>query len=246
MSAIANGKPPTPYGSGQTSPPRCSSSPMSRWSARKAVPLCLMLALAEILARSGERVGCPGVMEPVSSRNAAERLALALSHAAPQTALPDLGRVGRMSDVRAESAISSTPTRRWSAASGLRRGAASARPRHRDFPIRRKRISPTPAALSSVIRKPARSWSPDALKPLPPITAAPGSPAARCWRRACGAWAGVFSPTAPTGRRLLRSPQHMETCRGFRPPSGRWRHDRGFPPGPSARRRSCSGCWRCR
>jgi len=61
--------------------------------------LVLMLALAEILARSGERVGCPGVMEPVSSRNAAERLALALSHAAPQTALPDLGRVGRMSDV---------------------------------------------------------------------------------------------------------------------------------------------------
>ncbi|MBU4527264.1 MAG: DUF58 domain-containing protein [Hoeflea sp.] len=61
--------------------------------------LVLMLALAEILARSGERVGCPGVMEPVASRNAAERLALALSHAPRQTALPDLGRVGRMSDV---------------------------------------------------------------------------------------------------------------------------------------------------
>jgi uncharacterized protein (DUF58 family) len=43
--------------------------------------LVLLLALAEILARSGERIGCPGVMEPVASRNAAERLALALSHA---------------------------------------------------------------------------------------------------------------------------------------------------------------------
>jgi len=61
--------------------------------------LVLMLALAEILSRSGERIGCPGVMEPVSSRNAAERLALALAHAPVQTALPDLGQTGRMSDV---------------------------------------------------------------------------------------------------------------------------------------------------
>jgi len=61
--------------------------------------LVLMLALAEILSRSGERVGCPGVMEPVASRNAAERLALALAHAPIQTALPDLGRIGRMSDI---------------------------------------------------------------------------------------------------------------------------------------------------
>ena len=37
--------------------------------------LVLMLALAEILARSGERIGCPGIMDPVSARNAAERLA---------------------------------------------------------------------------------------------------------------------------------------------------------------------------
>ncbi len=42
--------------------------------------LVLMLALAEILARSGERIGCPGVMEPISARNAAERLAAALMH----------------------------------------------------------------------------------------------------------------------------------------------------------------------
>ena len=37
--------------------------------------LVLMLALAEILARSGERIGWPGVMDPFSARNAAERLA---------------------------------------------------------------------------------------------------------------------------------------------------------------------------
>lgn len=61
--------------------------------------LVLMLALAEILSRSGERIGCPGVMDPVASRSAAERLALALAHAPLQTTLPDLTRVGRMSDV---------------------------------------------------------------------------------------------------------------------------------------------------
>lgn len=62
--------------------------------------LVLMLAIAELLSRSGERIGCPGIMEPVSSRNAAERLALALSHA-PQTSggMPDLTMVNRMSDV---------------------------------------------------------------------------------------------------------------------------------------------------
>jgi uncharacterized protein (DUF58 family) len=59
----------------------------------------LMLALAEILSRSGERIGCPGVMEPVASRNAAERLALALSHAPVQDTLPELGQIGRMSDI---------------------------------------------------------------------------------------------------------------------------------------------------
>lgn len=61
--------------------------------------LVLMLALAELFARSGERIGCPGIMEPVASRNAAERLALALDHAGPVTGLPDLSAAGRLSDV---------------------------------------------------------------------------------------------------------------------------------------------------
>lgn len=51
--------------------------------------LVLMLALAEILARSGERIGCPGIMEPIAARNAAERLATAIANA------PD-GAVGGM------------------------------------------------------------------------------------------------------------------------------------------------------
>jgi len=67
--------------------------------AKESRALVLLLALAEILSRSGERIGCPGIMDPVASRNAAERLALALAHAPLQTVMPDLGRVGRMSDV---------------------------------------------------------------------------------------------------------------------------------------------------
>lgn len=61
--------------------------------------LVLMLALAEILARSGERIGCPGVMEPVSARNAAERLATALIHAPVSTGLPQTDMIRGASDI---------------------------------------------------------------------------------------------------------------------------------------------------
>lgn len=61
--------------------------------------LVLMLALAEILARSGERIGCPGVLEPVAARNAAERLAAALLHAHPGEGLPDTGMIRSSSDI---------------------------------------------------------------------------------------------------------------------------------------------------
>ncbi len=61
--------------------------------------LVLMLALAEVLARSGERIGCPGVMEPVSARNAAERLATALVHAPPSTGLPQTEMIRGASDI---------------------------------------------------------------------------------------------------------------------------------------------------
>ncbi|MCO5730438.1 DUF58 domain-containing protein [Rhizobium sp. SSA_523] len=61
--------------------------------------LVLMLALAEILARSGERIGCPGVMEPVAARNAAERLATAISHAPTTEGLPDASMIRGASDI---------------------------------------------------------------------------------------------------------------------------------------------------
>ncbi|MDI7860854.1 DUF58 domain-containing protein [Rhizobiaceae bacterium n13] len=61
--------------------------------------LVLMLALAEILARSGERIGCPGVMDPVTARNAAERLAAALMHAPLTGGLPETGMIRGFSDV---------------------------------------------------------------------------------------------------------------------------------------------------
>jgi len=61
--------------------------------------LVIMLALAEILARSGERIGCPGVMEPVSARNAAERLAAALMHAPLTGGMPETAMVRGWSDL---------------------------------------------------------------------------------------------------------------------------------------------------
>jgi uncharacterized protein (DUF58 family) len=61
--------------------------------------LVLMLATAEIMARSGERIGCPGVMEPVAARNAAERLARALALADPKDTLPDTRMIRGSSDI---------------------------------------------------------------------------------------------------------------------------------------------------
>jgi uncharacterized protein (DUF58 family) len=63
--------------------------------------LVLTLALAELLSRSGERVGYPGLLKPVSARNGAERLAMALASPAALS-LPDrpqLEMVQRHSDV---------------------------------------------------------------------------------------------------------------------------------------------------
>ena len=41
--------------------------------------LVLALALAEVMAKSGERVGWPGITRPIAARNAAERMATALT-----------------------------------------------------------------------------------------------------------------------------------------------------------------------
>ncbi|ATU90872.1 DUF58 domain-containing protein [Phyllobacterium zundukense] len=61
--------------------------------------LVLVLALAELLSRSGERIGFPGITDPSSARNGAERLATLLSHATSLPPKPDLTKVRRFSDV---------------------------------------------------------------------------------------------------------------------------------------------------
>lgn len=61
--------------------------------------LVVVLALAEILSRSGERIAYPGVMEPIAARNAAERLAAALALSPPQSELGGLETMRRQSDL---------------------------------------------------------------------------------------------------------------------------------------------------
>ncbi|GGB05115.1 hypothetical protein GCM10011491_36560 [Brucella endophytica] len=61
--------------------------------------LIVTLALAELLSRGGERIAFPGVIDPFSARNGAERLATALSHSANLAPLPDVGNIRRFSDV---------------------------------------------------------------------------------------------------------------------------------------------------
>mgnify|MGYP000312488138 CR=1 FL=1 len=61
--------------------------------------LVLAFALAELLARSGERLGWLGVSRPIISRHAAERLGEALIAAPPQTEIPGAEYVRNFSDV---------------------------------------------------------------------------------------------------------------------------------------------------
>jgi uncharacterized protein (DUF58 family) len=59
----------------------------------------LMLALAEMLGRGGERVGMPGLAEPRVGRDAADRLAEVLARTSLAGDWPVLDRVGRFSDM---------------------------------------------------------------------------------------------------------------------------------------------------
>ncbi len=61
--------------------------------------LVILLALAESLARAGERIGLPGVTNPILARNAAERLATFLPEAAKRPAMPDTHPFKRFSDL---------------------------------------------------------------------------------------------------------------------------------------------------
>lgn len=61
--------------------------------------LVILLALAELLAVAGERVGLLGVSNPILSRNAAERLAEFLSHVDEKKAKPDARDLRRLSDL---------------------------------------------------------------------------------------------------------------------------------------------------
>ncbi|WP_417672129.1 DUF58 domain-containing protein [Roseibium sp.] len=61
--------------------------------------IVLMLALADMLAYTGERIGLPGITRPFSDRRAAERLADALTHLGRPDAFPETAPIQRFSDV---------------------------------------------------------------------------------------------------------------------------------------------------
>lgn len=81
------------------------SSPSMLFQSRSATvskesrALVLVLALAELLSRSGERIAWPGLTDPFTARNGAERLAVQLAHAAKLPARPDLSMIRRFSDI---------------------------------------------------------------------------------------------------------------------------------------------------
>ncbi|WP_342586217.1 DUF58 domain-containing protein [Methylobrevis pamukkalensis] len=114
----------------------------------------LLIALAELLARSGERVGLLGHGRAISSRDAAERLALTLSHVDEETVRPASDAVRRFNEVVlfGDFLEGATRWRRISPASPApARGCISSR-----CSIPWRRPSPSTAAPNSAIRRPAR------------------------------------------------------------------------------------------
>jgi len=61
--------------------------------------LVLVLALAELLSRSGERIAWPGLVDPFTARDGAERIAGRLAQTGARPARPELAAVRRFSDV---------------------------------------------------------------------------------------------------------------------------------------------------
>jgi uncharacterized protein (DUF58 family) len=83
------------------SPSMQFQSEMSEVS-KESRSLVILFALAEILSRSGERIGIPGVMDPILARNGAERLAQVLAHNQAlnlKSSMPDISNVKRLSDI---------------------------------------------------------------------------------------------------------------------------------------------------
>ncbi len=68
-------------------------------ASKQSRALVLALALAELLSRGGERIAWPGLTDPFTARNGAERIASHLVHAAELSARPDLSAIRRFSDV---------------------------------------------------------------------------------------------------------------------------------------------------
>src|SRR4029450_4198356 len=61
--------------------------------------LVLILALAELLSRGGERIAWPGLTDPFAARNGSERLAAQLDHSGDLPTKPDLSSIRRFSDI---------------------------------------------------------------------------------------------------------------------------------------------------
>lgn len=68
-------------------------------TSKQSRALVLALAAAELLSRSGERIGWPGLTDPFSARNGAERIASHLAHAAVPPERPDLSGIRRFCDI---------------------------------------------------------------------------------------------------------------------------------------------------
>ena len=136
--------------------------------------------------------------------------------AAPaQTTLPDLGRIGRMSDVvLIGDFLDADETLENCISPAARRGIHGhiievSDPSEENFPYSGRTEFRDPESGQKLVAGRAETVAADYRQAWLAVR--------RCLR-ACAAWAGAFCPTAPTGWRRKLLPQPMATCPAFPQP----------------------------
>ena len=183
--------------------------------------LVLILALAELLSRSGERIAWPGLSDPFTARNGAERLAANLAQAAqPICRRPDLSGIRRFSDIVIASDFLDPveETMEWLdvlARHGVRAHLIEvADPAEESFPYAGRTEFSDPETGEKLTAGRAELLRPGLSRRSTP-------PAARRCRHGPSGWAGATRSTTPTGSPPRRwFAVHMAMTADFGPGGG--------------------------
>jgi hypothetical protein len=178
--------------------------------------LLIVLALAELLSRSGERIAWPNLANPFSARDGATRLAMRLAVSPQSIEVPDFTSAKRFSEIVIASDFSEPAEDVLARLDPL--FGRGLRGHWWKSPIPSRKTFPIPGTPNSVIRRPAHAFLQDEPKASPLRTRPPLSPVAKHCRQPCAGVAGLMPSAAPAIR------QHRSSSSCTRPSPSPARH----------------------